>query len=103
MDTYFPWTPERREQLIREQLYGEHYATCPPTRRLAMLAYLALFVDNFFDGLLNLSEPLEDQRPTTRTVTTPGSSNASMTRYPTGVMIYTPPPRVCRLRRINLP
>lgn len=83
------WTPELIRKLEDEQNFGMHAPSCPNTRVVGALAYLAMRLEEASGGLIQL--PLVDQSvPTSRTMDSPFPGLLPVT-YPTLIQPFVPP------------
>ncbi|CAL8085804.1 unnamed protein product [Orchesella dallaii] len=87
------WTPQEREQLEREQYNGVHQVFCPNIKNYAVIGHSVLALNNATGGLVNLEAMMSDNRPTTRSVSTPLTNG--IVSFPREASMYKKP-ATCR-------
>ncbi|ODM98355.1 DBH-like monooxygenase protein 2, partial [Orchesella cincta] len=71
VESNIEWTPQERAQVEQEQYNGVHQVFCPNVRNYAMIGHAALGLNGLTRDLFDLDGLMNENRPTTRSVSTP--------------------------------
>jgi len=82
------WTPAERQQLEDEQYNGVHQLYCTNLRNYALFGHTILALNNKTAGVINLTDYLNENRATTRSVFTPLPNG--VVSFPRQASMYVP-------------